>query len=212
MSKNKSQHSSTLSKLYKSRKIILNLAEKRGFNIEPYKDFTVNELNTLYTTNQMDMLLENNDNDKKMYIKYHINNKIGHKNIYEYIDDLFKVEELLEESDDLLIIIKDKCSDALNSLISTVYKKNNIYFNMFNYNDYLFNILEHDKVPPHRVLTEQEKNEISKKYNITDDSQYPEISRFDPVAMAIGIRPGELCEITRSSPTSLTTKYYRLCH
>ena len=48
-------------------------------------------------------------------------------------------------------------------------------------------------------------------HNIINDSQWPEISRFDPVAAAIGIKPGEVAEITRSSPTSLTTKYYRLC-
>ena len=34
---------------------------------------------------------------------------------------------------------------------------------------------------------------------------------FDPVAVAIKIKPGEVAEITKSSPTSLTTKYYRLC-
>ena len=39
----------------------------------------------------------------------------------------------------------------------------------------------------------------------------PEIGRFDPVAQAIGLRPGELCEIIRSSPTAITTKYYRFC-
>ena len=159
----------------------------------------------------MDMLLTNENTNQKIYIKYHINNKIGNKNIHEYIDDLFNVEEVLSKEDELIIIIKDKCSDALNALISTIYKRDNIFFNVYNYNDYLFNILEHSMVPPHRVLSLNEKNEISKKYYITDDSQYPEISRFDPVAMALGLRPGQLCEIERSSRTALTTKYYRLC-
>ena len=210
MPQTKSQHSSTLSRLYKSRKTILSLAQKRGFNIDDYKNFNVNEINTLYINNQMDILLENEDG-KKLYIKYFINNKIGPKNIYEIIDDLFKLEEVLDLEDELIIVNKDKCSDSLYSLISTIYNKDKIYFNLYNYNNYLFNILEHDHVPPHRVLTNKEKLEISKEYNITQDSQYPEISRFDPVAIAIGLRPGELCEIIRSSPTALTTKYYRLC-
>ena len=29
--------------------------------------------------------------------------------------------------------------------------------------------------------------------------------------MAIGLRPGQVAEITRKSPTALDTKYYRLC-
>ena len=210
MPQTKSQHSSTLSRLYKSRKTILSLAQKRGFNIDDYKNFNVNEINTLYTNNQMDILLEN-ESGKKLYIKYFINNKIGPKNIYEIIDDLFRIDEVLDLEDELIIVIKDKCSDSLYSLVSTIYNKDKIYFNIYNYNNYLFNILEHERVPPHRVLTEKEKQEVSKEYNITQDSQYPEISRFDPVAVAIGLRPGELCEIIRASPTSLTTKYYRLC-
>ena len=79
-------------------------------------------------------------------------------------------------------------------------------------NNYLYNILDNNLVPPHRVLSNEEKEAISKEYNILEDTQYPEISRFDPVAIAIGLRPSEVVEITRSSPTALTTKYYRLCN
>ena len=122
MPQTKSQHSSTLSKLYKSRKIILSLAQKRGYNIEDYDNFTINELNVLWVNNQMDILLENEKEDKKLYIKYHIMNKISPKNIYEYIDDLYRIEEILdEEKDDLIIVIKDKCSDSLLALISAIY-------------------------------------------------------------------------------------------
>ena len=66
-------------------------------------------------------------------------------------------------------------------------------------------------VPPHEILPHEEKEKIAKQYNILKDSQWPEISRFDPVAIAIGLRPGEVVEITRNSPTALKTKYYRLC-
>ena len=45
-----------------------------------------------------------------------------------------------------------------------------------------------------------------------NDKQFPEISRFDPVAIAIGLRPSQVVEIIRSSPTALKTKFYRLCN
>ena len=57
----------------------------------------------------------------------------------------------------------------------------------------------------------KKRKQLSKFYNIVNDSQWPEISRFDPVALAIGVKPNQTVEIIRSSPTSLTTKYYRLC-
>ena len=42
-------------------------------------------------------------------------------------------------------------------------------------------------------------------------SELPEISRFDPVASLMALRPGEIIEIIRPSPISIINKYYRLC-
>ena len=62
------------------------------------------------------------------------------------------------------------------------------------------------------AMDEDEKEDFLKKYNISDEkTQMPTISRFDPVAIAIGLRPGQVCEITRPSQTSITSLYYRLC-
>ena len=75
-----------------------------------------------------------------------------------------------------------------------------------------YNILNHTLVPPHKILSNEESLEIKKKYNINNNSEIPEISRFDPVAEAIGLRPNQLCEIVRKSPTAIETLYYRLCN
>jgi len=52
---------------------------------------------------------------------------------------------------------------------------------------------------------------MMKKYNIMDKSQMPDISRFDPVALSIGLRPNEICKIIRTSKTSIQSIYYRIC-
>ena len=67
-------------------------------------------------------------------------------------------------------------------------------------------------VPTHKILTTEETNDVKKRYNIVENSQFPEISRFDPVAKAVGLRPGEVCEVWRSSPTAIKTNYYRFCY
>ena len=74
-----------------------------------------------------------------------------------------------------------------------------------------YNILEHEYVPDHRILSAIDVAKIKQLYNITNDSQFPEISRYDPVAQVIGIRPGQICEITRPSKTAISSKYYRIC-
>ena len=60
-------------------------------------------------------------------------------------------------------------------------------------------------------LNEDEKKEMFKRYNILDVKNLPDISRFDPVAQAIGMRPGDICRIERPSKTSVISNYYRYC-
>lgn len=203
--------SSFIAKLYKSRKILLDILEKRGFETEDYKYFGISEVQILFNNKQMDMLLENPTTKRKIYIKYHLSTLNGQK-IYEYIDDLYHLEEILTPNDELLIIIKDQnINTTLEEIMNYVFIKDKIFVNIRKIKHYLFNHLEHVLVPPHRILTQKEKESVYEKYKITDDSQMPEISRFDATASIIGLRPGELCEINRSSSTSITSKFYRLC-
>jgi DNA-directed RNA polymerase subunit H (RpoH/RPB5) len=60
-------------------------------------------------------------------------------------------------------------------------------------------------------MKNKEISEIMKKYNILSITQFPDISRFDPVAQVIGLRPGQVCEITRASKTAIESSYYRAC-
>ena len=41
-------------------------------------------------------------------------------------------------------------------------------------------------------MTKIEEEEMKKHYNITENSELPEISRFDPIAQAIGMKPGQV--------------------
>ena len=216
---NQKQTSFTVSKIYKSRKNLLTILEKRGFNISDYNNFGINEIQTMYVNKQLDMLLSNK-NGKKIYVKYHVTHKNGSStfpklrdsHINDYIDDLYNLEEILNKEDELLIIVKDQnINKTLEEYMEFIFIKDNHYINILKIKEVLFNILEHCMVPEHKILNEKEKEKIYEKYKIMQDSELPEISRFDPIAKVLGVRPGELCEITRSSKTSITSKYYRLC-
>tara|TARA_X000000368_G_scaffold415866_1_gene408511 strand:- start:170 stop:829 length:660 start_codon:yes stop_codon:yes gene_type:complete len=216
---NQKQTSFTVSKIYKSRKNLLTILEKRGFDISDYNNFGINEIQTMYVNKQLDMLLSNK-NGKKIYVKYHVTHKNGSStfpklrdsHINDYIDDLYNLEEILNKDDELLIIVKDQnINKTLEEYMEFIFIKDNHYINILKIKELLFNILEHCMVPEHKILTEKEKEKIYEKYKIMQDSELPEISRFDPIAKVLGVRPGELCEITRSSKTSITSKYYRLC-
>ena len=217
---------SLISQVYKSRSVILELLEKQGYDISEYKGFSVNEVNTMKTNNQLDMILEKKDikeginnvsdntsenKNKKIYIKYYLAKALRPNNLQEMIDDLFTVEEVLTKNDTLLVVVKDEINDTMTNIVKHIWESEKIFIVLQPLKRMQFNILEHVLVPYHRVLLEEEKIKIKKRYNIINDYQFPDISRFDPVAQAIGIRPGELCEIIRPSKTAISAPYYRIC-
>ena len=215
--------SSLISQVYKSRSVLLELMNKQNYIVTDYQDFSVNEINTMKTNNQLDMILEKklssnktSDTDdqqltKKIYIKYYLGKSLRPGNLQEMIDDLFTVEEVLTKDDTLLVVVKDEVNETLINTLKHIWESEKIFIILIPLQRLQFNILEHILVPPHRVLDESEKINIKNRYNVMNDNEFPELSRFDPVAQAIGIRPGEVCEITRPSKTAISAPYYRIC-
>lgn len=209
--------SSLISSIYKSRTILLELMGMQGYNVYDYEGFTVNEVNTMKVNNQLDMILEKNAEDvdlkrkTKIYIRYYLAKSLRPQNLQEMIDDLFNTEEVLTKYDTLFIVVKDEVNETLLNALKHIWEQEKIFIVIQNLKRLQFNILKHVLVPPHRILSNAEVLAVKKRYNVMSDSQFPDISRFDPVAQAIGIRPGQVCEIIRPSKTAISAPYYRIC-
>ena len=74
-----------------------------------------------------------------------------------------------------------------------------------------FNVLEHSLQPKFILLNDAEAIAVKKEFNILNDSELPDITRFSPVAQPIGMRPGNICKIIRPSKTAISSTYYRIC-
>lgn len=218
--------SSLISQIYKSRTVLLDLMKKQNYDTQGYQGFSVNEVNTMKTNNQSDMILEKktnvtkngHDDEKgnieevnKIYIKYYLAKSLRPNNLQEMIDDLFTLEEILTKKDTLLVVVKDEVNDTLINTVKHIWESEKIFIILIPLMRLQFNILENVLVPQHRVLNEAEKIQIKNRYNIVNDNEFPELSRFDPVAQVIGIRPGQVCEIIRPSKTAISAPYYRIC-
>ncbi len=212
MSTDTSISSSNFSKLYKSRETILTILKQNGFTTDGYDNFSSSELHTMSKNKQMDMLLDN-VNGSKIYIKYQciLGNKINDKNVKNIVDELYFTEFILDKNDCLLIVSNEDPNDTLVSYLKDIWEQEHIFIVIISLQRLQFNILEHTLVPKHTILSDEEKNVIFKKYNIMDDNQLPELSRFDPVASILCMRPGQVCKILRSSKTAITSNYYRIC-
>ena len=152
-----------------------------------------------------------NNKKRRVYIKYHLGKTLRDKNIYEFIEDLYNIEEMLSNNDTLIIITKMEPNQTLLKFLTHLWETEQKYVVIFSFKRLQFNILNHNMVPPHITLSQSESNEVRQKYNIMNNEQIPEISRFDPVAQAICLRPGEMCKIIRPSRTSITSEFYRIC-
>ena len=206
-----------ISQIYQSRKNVLDIMEKQGYNVNDYSNFSISEVNCMKQNNQLDMLIETKDSlvkpdnpKRKVYIRYYLA-RLAERNIQEMIDDLFVLTETLTKEDTLFIIIKDDPNETTVNIMKHIWESDGIFIVMESIKRLQFNILNHVLVPPHRILLEPEVAEVMRKYNITDKKQFPDISRFDPVARVICLRPGQVCHIIRDSKTAIQTNYYRIC-
>lgn len=208
------QTSESISKLYNSRKVLLSLLQSQKYDISDYEEFNVNEIHIMNNNKQLDMLITSDStvvNSKKVYVKYHLAKTLRRENINDYIDDLYHLEQILTKDDTLIIIIKQEPHEPLLNILNQIWESEGIFIIIHNLDRLLFNILEHSYVPRHIIMNEPEIKSMKQLYNIKNDSELPTISRYDPVALAIGMRPGEICKIERPSKTAIMTNYYRIC-
>ena len=70
-------------------------------------------------------------------------------------------------------------------------------------------MMQHTLIPQHRKLSEQECEEILKKYNVSR-KQLPRIKNNDPAILELDPKKGDIIEIIRDSPTTGKSYFYRV--
>ena len=202
--------SQTISMVFKSRENLLKQLKSQGYDTKNYDNFNVNEVHAMFVNKQLDFTLEGNDN-KKTHVIYHIEKTLRKENIDDYIEKIFDLEKLLSRDDMLVIVMKTLPNDTIINHLKHIWESTKLFVVIHGIQKLQFNILEHSLISPHTILSDKEKIDTMKKYNIMDESQMPNISRFDPVALAIGLKPDQVCKILRTSKTAIQSNYYRIC-
>jgi DNA-directed RNA polymerase subunit H (RpoH/RPB5)/DNA-directed RNA polymerase subunit F len=199
-------------KLYKSRTTVIKQLQSLEYKVGDYSDFSINEIDAMNNNSQLDLLVTHRTNGKKVYVKYNLNAKqLNAQTVDNVVEDLYSIDAVLTNKDTLMIITDVEPNETILSKIRYLYDHSGIFIVIHNINRLQYNLLSHTLVPKARILGDTEVEELKKSYNILKLSQLPEISRFDPHALALCLRPGEVCEFTRDSATALNSKYYRVC-
>ena len=123
--------------------------------------------------------------------------------------DLQKAATDLEDSrrPKAIIIVQDKPMSYHKISVETSYGAAEI----FSVAELQYNVSRHELVPPHRKLGDQDIKDLLKLYMLNDKKHLPSICSGDPMAKYLGLRPGDVVEIIRPSPSAGSTPYYRHC-
>lgn len=206
------KNSNIILSLYKSRNTMIEFLDHQGYDISQHITFSINEIDAMYNNHQLDFIVENPDKHIKTYVKYHLHVKQLKRNtLDDIIKDLFHINNILSKDDTLAIIVDDEPNDTIITEIKYLYDKYGIFVVLHKIKRLQFNILKHTLVPKCEILNTEEVNSLKTKYNIIDIEKIPEISRFDPQALAMSLRPGQICKFHRNSVTSMDNLYYRIC-
>jgi DNA-directed RNA polymerase subunit H len=202
----------------KARQNVLELMNNNGYDTTEYDNFTKSEVNAMNSYNQLDMLLTKDVDQSKIYIRFALDTKVTVTLIKAMVENLFyAIEEgdesatpVLSRKDILYIIFQSDPNQTVVNMLKHIWETDGIYIIPQSLMRLQFNILKHSLVPPHRIMSHEEVEEIKRRFNLKLE-ELPRISRFEPVAQAICIKPGQVCEIARSSRNAIVSMYYRVC-
>lgn len=209
------ESSSIVSQVYKARTTLLQQFGDQGFVISNLVEsnlvgFTVAEVALMLKHSQLDFTVSKPDGETT-YVKFHIEKALRPPVLLELVDELFNVTERMKKTDTLYIVTNADPNETLVRTMSNIWQKSGIFVCINSLQRLQFNALGHSLVPKHIKLTTEEADAIKQKYSIKRDSQLPQISRFDPIAIILGLRPGQMCHIQRPSRTAIIADSYRIC-
>jgi DNA-directed RNA polymerase subunit H (RpoH/RPB5) len=197
----------------------LELLANRGFQVDKYVGYSKNEIDTMSKNGTLDILLQTSEEQgsKKIYCKYLLDKTTTIQDLENIMEDLYEnadeTYKLGSSDDDAIVVISNDDPNAkLKSFLTELWTTRGRFITVIGIKRLQFNVLKHELQPKQvDILTMDEQMDVMKKYNIRALTEFPEISRFDPLALALFLRPGKVCKIIRNSPTALAAPYYRLC-
>jgi DNA-directed RNA polymerase subunit H len=197
--------------IYRSRKTLLDILEKRGYNTLPYSKFSPEEISAAVPTADdfPSLGFKASKKDASDPMKCNV--------LYMAIISRQKLAspaflELFEKPDsETIIMMLAPVADhhhqaALNAFLK--FKTRVSFFTIFHI---VNNPMDHILVPKHEIVPPDEHKAIMDHFNMTSKSKFPLIRfHIDPIVRIIGGVPGDLIKITRPSPSSGEYVFYRV--
>jgi DNA-directed RNA polymerase subunit H len=182
----------------------------RGYDVSDYEGASVQEISAMLENKQLAMTVSAPDGSKVMVV-FHVAKALRPPNVEDYVEQAYHTTGMLGPDDELIIVSKDSPNDTVNKHVDGIWTSDKKYVAVRSLDSLQFDVLKHKLVPAHRVLSTDEVEKVRQTYHMTSNKQFPDMSRIDPVALALGMKPGRVVEIVRPSRTAVSSLYYRKC-
>lgn len=198
-------------RVYTAYSVLLDILKGRGFDVSEYEGFSKTQVAGMMASNQMDLLLKSPN--KNVYVRYELERA---PDLLKLADQFFEpfdeTPPVLAHEDDLIVVSKDGANESKTEILNDLWENRKLYISIFSLADLQFNKFKAALVPSKiEILNEDELREFKAKYYILDLYQLPAISRYDPIASLLGVRPMQVCKFQRDSVAALTLDFYRVC-
>lgn len=219
-----------IDKTFLSRIFLLQMLKMVGYDTSLYEGFDKNNIYILLETNQLDMMLYKANEDpkddtppthdtQKIFVKYGVyTTKINcDQNFQTKISEHFEIPDdtnkpYLNKKDTLMMVVDTEITEKIQERLKSIYENAGQFVVIHNMARLRYNLLTHATQPDSfHILNDTEVEEFKTKHYIDNMNKIPEISRFDPYALAICLRPGQICKVERTSVNGIKNEHWAYC-
>lgn len=198
--------------LYKVYSTTISMLKKRGYNVPNLikkEEFNYTNRDNLIVTAELnkDIYIKYKElpENSKIIVFFPDDEKIGVRHIRQYYDRMIELEIFRA----ILVVRESITSFAKNEILSFANSDNPVNMEVFLDTYLMFDITEHELVPKHELLTDDEKNEVLVKHGIKP-LQLPVLRAQDPISRFYDFKPNSVVKITRLSETGGYSINYRV--
>ena len=231
---------STIDLIVRSRPVILEILESRGYDVAIYKDVSPTDMYLLASKKPSVLTItakktpDSAAPKDRVVVLYWTENKQYRQSAATMLEKICAkmeappaAEEDDEEEpaageseddvnidprrDEIVVLLSEPYHDQYNQLATTVWGKK-VRVSFFALKNLISNPAKHFMVPPHRKLSPEETAEVLKNLHMRSVNEFPHIKfHFDMQARVLGLVPGDVVEIQRPSETAGIYTFYRVC-
>jgi len=197
------------SRLFRVYKTVSAMLHKRGYIVpKDMKEITPASFTAKYgeypTRESLTILVEKADDEtNQLFVFFPEDDKVGVKPIKVYTDRMRE-----ENVGNAILVLRVDITPFAKQAVQEM--SDSFRIEHFKEPELLVDITEHTLVPTHQVLTQNEKQELLKRYRLKE-TQLPRIQPNDPVSRYYGLRRGQVVKIIRPSETAGRYVTYRIC-